>query len=338
MCPIASKPSANSKRRSNSLPLVSIIITCYNCAPFIREAIETALAQTWSRVEVFVVDDGSNDGSLDIIAEYPLRCLRSSRGGVSAARNLGIRACNGEFVVFLDGDDRLLPNAVEAGVHALMQHPDCCMAVGGHRMVSESGDLIRQRTKPLHIRDHYARLLQTNFIECISSVLCRRAHLRQAQGFDTRLPVSEDYDLYLRLAREYPICCHSAIVAEYRLHQSNISRKSALMLTTTLGVLQSQRRYAFTSFTRSACYLYGAAFWRRKYGHQLTRELAMDRSVSLSHPGKELSLLARTYPIGALIVLVFQTLPRGVTRAMFRRSRRIGLPAFGQSGEVLQHR
>lgn len=301
------------------LPLVSIVITCHNCAPYITEAIESALAQTWPRVEVIVVDDGSEDNSAELISHYPIQVVRTVCGGVSAARNRGLRESKGQCVVFLDGDDRLLRNAVSAGVIHLLDHEEDCMAVGGHAFVTGSGVFLRARQKPVKRCDYYARLLRSNFIECISSVIFRREPLLAAGGFDVSLRVSEDYDLYLRLVRRHSICCYSETVTEYRMHQGNISRKTLLMLTTTLRVHASQRPYAFTSVIGAICYLVGWFRWRWHFGRQLARDL-LYASAPAGPQTPSLLLLARIFPPGALLVLLSRLVGRSVTRLVLQKA------------------
>ena len=306
-------------RSPNTLPLVSVIIPCFNGVEFIGEAIESVLAQTHPRVEVIVVDDGSADGSAEAIAAYPVRCLHGQREGVSAARNRGIHASRGEYIVFLDADDRLLPNALLAGLTALTEHPECCMAVGAHNVVSSAGMLVRSRKKPLNKRDYYARLLKSNFIECICSVMFRREIFPQAGWFNTGLHAAEDYDLYLRLAREHAICCHGDIVSEYRVHQSNVSHDSELMLNSTLRVVYAQHPYIFNNFKRCCCFSYGLWSWRRQYGRQLTRQLATRKNgngvVSNLEPWRT---LARTYPLGVFVALAVRALPGAIAKSVLR--------------------
>ena len=88
-------------------PLVSIIMPCYNGEAFLAEAVGSVLAQTFRDFELIVVDDGSTDGSADILARYvdPVRVIRQTNRGVSAARNVGIAAARGDFIAFLDADD-----------------------------------------------------------------------------------------------------------------------------------------------------------------------------------------------------------------------------------------
>ena len=117
------------------------------------------------------------------------------------------------------------------------------MAVGDHVFIAANSSYLANSTKEGHLHSHYEALLKSNFIEMISSVLFRRSIFDEVGGFDAKLPVAEDYELYLRIARGWPICCHSVIVAEYRMHEANTSRDSELMLTTTLQVLKDQARY-----------------------------------------------------------------------------------------------
>ena len=92
------------------LPLVSVIITSYNQARFLSDAIESVLTQTYSQFEMVVVDDGSTDNASEVVARYPgVRYMRQDNQGLSAARNTGLRESNGAYLVFLDADDRLLP-------------------------------------------------------------------------------------------------------------------------------------------------------------------------------------------------------------------------------------
>jgi len=301
--------------------LVSIIVPCYNCRKFLAESIESALAQSHANIEVIVVDDGSTDGTSAIAQSYPVRFIQGTHRGVSAARNLGIRASVGEFLLFLDSDDRLPPDAVAAGLAALQQNPNCGMAVGAHNLITQSGEWIATRQKPIPIRDGYQLLLRSNFIECTSSVILRRACFPESIFFRPSLNGAEDYDLYLRLAQLSPVCSHSQVVSEYRLHSSNASRNSRMMLSHTLAVISEQRPFALKSMRYFMAYLYGSLFWRRKYGRQLTVEMAMSDFELPPHEGiSAWSLLARSYPLGIPVVLISRMLPKSLVRSLFRRN------------------
>ena len=115
----------------SEVPLVSVVIPCYEQARFLSEAIESVLAQTYPHFEVVVVDDGSADNASEVAARYPgVRCVRQENRGLAEARNTGIRRTNGSFMVFLDADDRLLPDALEAGLGCFEEHPECALVYG----------------------------------------------------------------------------------------------------------------------------------------------------------------------------------------------------------------
>src|ERR671912_965329 len=106
--------------------LVSVVIPCYNQAHFLGEAIESVLSQTYPHFEIVVVDDGSTDNTQEVAARYPgVRYIRQENQGLAGARNAGIRRSNGSYLVFLDADDRLLPEALEVGLEHLNAHPEC---------------------------------------------------------------------------------------------------------------------------------------------------------------------------------------------------------------------
>jgi glycosyltransferase involved in cell wall biosynthesis len=291
-------------------PLVSIIIPCYNGEAFLKEAIESALAQSYRQVEVIVVDDGSTDSSSEIAQRLPVRYIRQSNRGLTASRNLGVWESRGSYIIFLDADDRLKPEAIETGLRVLAERPDCAMAVGDHLFVSKDGSHLADSRKDCLITSHYEALLRSNFIEMISSVLFRRCVLDEVGGFDTGLRVAEDYDLYLRIAREYPICCHSTVVAEYRMHQTNTSHNSELMLAMTLQVLRSQARYIRSDARRLFAFLDGLRTWRRQYGRQLASELAHSfSSLTVPQLRRKLLLLLNHYPQGLMMLLLLRIMP-----------------------------
>src|SRR5580658_5195808 len=146
-------------------PLVSVVIPCYNSARYLGETIESVLAQTYARVEVIVVDDGSTDATPKIAQSYPVQYVYQANRGISAARNTGVIHSRGKYVQFLDHDDRLLPTAIEVGVKFLEERPECAMAIGEHRYIQADGTAIGYSHKHSIGRDHYAELLEHNFIE-----------------------------------------------------------------------------------------------------------------------------------------------------------------------------
>ena len=295
---------------SADIPIVSVIIPCYNGEAFLQETIESALAQTYPAVEIIVVDDGSTDRSGAIAQALPVRYIQQPNSGLTPSRNRGVRESRGSFIVFLDADDRLKPDAIEIGMKVLLQHPECAMTVGDHLLISSSGSFLAPSRKACLAASHYEALLQSNFIEMISSVIFRKSVLQAVGGFDTQLRVAEDYELYLRIAREYTLCCHPAVVAEYRLHKTNASHNSELMLTMTLDVLKTQWRYVRSHPARLFAFLAGKRRWRKQYGRQLALEIARSgSSLPFRHLWRKLRLLLNYYPQGLIELLVLRLLP-----------------------------
>jgi len=312
-------------------PLVSVIVPCYNGAAFLEEALRSALAQSYSEVEVLVVDDGSTDNSAEIARRFPVRYIRQENRGLSEARNAGIRESKGSYLVFLDADDRLKPRAIETGLDALALRPDCALTVGDHVFIAPDSSYLADSTKERHLHSHYEALLRSNFIEMISSVLFRRSIFDEVGGFDATLRVAEDYELYLRIARGWPICCHPVIVAEYRMHGTNTSRDSELMLTTTLQVLKSQARYLDNEPGRLIAFHQGVRSWRKQYGRQLASELARSYStLRTNHLLRKLMRLCSYYPQGLLMIMLLRVHPAFSRRkfmAGFREQVQVGGPS-----------
>jgi len=309
-------------------PLISIIIPCYNGEAFLHEAIESALAQTYPHVEIIVVDDGSTDRSRDIAKAFPIRYLHQPNRGLAASRNLGLGQSRGSYIVFLDADDRLKPDALEVGLRVLAQHPGCAMTVGDHLFVSADGSYLSPSQKPFLPSAHYEALLQSNFIEMISTVLFRKSVFHEVGVFDANLRVSEDYELYLRIARAHPICCHRAVVAEYRLHNTSLSRNAELMLTRTLEVLERQKPFVRGHPARQSAFHSGTARWRKQYGRQLASELARSpATLHTPHLRRKLLLLLRYYPLGLGLLVLLKAIP-GLKQREARDDRQSQVPSL----------
>jgi glycosyltransferase involved in cell wall biosynthesis len=230
-----------------------VVIPCFDQAHYLGDAIESVLAQTYPELELTVVDDGSDDNTFEVASRFPgVRCVRQPNRGVAAARNAGLAASGGGFAVFLDADDRLLPDALRRGMEALAAHPEVAFAAGMPRDIGRDGAVIRHAVQPVITQDHYLNLLKDCYIWSGSSVVYRRSALEAAGGFNERLKAGDDYELYLKLARRYPVLCHDAVVTEYRRHGSNTTRNPALVLTSQLQVLRGQRRHLRGSRERAA--------------------------------------------------------------------------------------
>jgi glycosyltransferase involved in cell wall biosynthesis len=247
-------------------PLATVVIVCFNQARYLSEAIESALKQTYPSLEILVVDDGSTDDTATVAQAYPsIRYVRQSNRGLSAARNTGLRCSRGEYVAFLDADDKLLPNAIQAGSDCFRESPGAAFVYGAFRNVLSDGSLgPSSDSRPVE-KDHYRHLLEGNFIGMHGTVLYQRSALLASGGFDESLQACEDYDLYLRIARDTPVRGHSGLVAEYRQHDANMSRDHAFMLKHVLKVLDRERLRLPSPSYRGAVRT-GVRVWKEYYG------------------------------------------------------------------------
>lgn len=249
---------------------VSIIIPTYNQQQYLGEAIESALTQTRTPHEILVIDNGSTDGTPEVAARYPVRYIRQTNQGICGSTNRGIAEATGNYLVILHSDDRLLPNHLDASLAAFSEHPDAAFVCGDYRWLGE-GDLWHvHRCQPEP--DYYATLLRMNFIGPPIVVMFKRQVLLTIGGFRREFQGADDQDMYLRIARQYPIHCHHEVIAEYRRHPGQDSQRFTMMLATALKMLEAQQpyikdhpeyRHAYRSGIRQRRSLYGETiFWQ----------------------------------------------------------------------------
>jgi glycosyltransferase involved in cell wall biosynthesis len=283
-------------------PAVSVVIPCYNQGRFVGEAIASALGQTTRAAEVIVVDDGSDDDTRDVVARFAgVTYTWQPNRGLAQARNRGCHLSRGEYVVFLDSDDRLRADALAVGVRELEARPDAAFSFGRCVRVDEKGHPLPTVPPPLvdDIHDDiYSVLLTRNIIWTPGVVMFRRARCGRHLWFDPRFDAAADYDLYLRLTRYLPAVGHAHVIAEYRLHSASMSGDAALMLTTTLEVLRRHRPHVPAG--KEALHRVAVRKWTHYYGEQLVEQIG--RRIRARAPwavvARDLFILARHYPRG----------------------------------------
>jgi glycosyltransferase involved in cell wall biosynthesis len=285
---------------------VSVVIPCYNQGRFLAEAVASAAAQGGPVSEIVVVDDGSTDETPTVAKrDGSVRYLRQERSGLSEARNSGWRASLGDYVIFLDADDRLLPGAAAAGLDTFIRWPHAAFVFGHYELIDERGEVlptwrelrtVDDRTfttgdfelvmpggqragrsrEPCRVTDHYTAMLRRNYISMHASVVYRRGVLEETGGFDPRLNALEDYELYLRVTRTHPVGGHEKVVAQYRRHPAAMSRNTLNMLRMAIFILQEQRPFLREHPGAPEAYRAGLAFWKLHYGKQLIRDVRAD--------------------------------------------------------------
>ena len=246
--------------------IVSVIITCYNYGRFLQQAIDSALCQTHKHIEVIVVDDGSVDNTADVAAQYNnVKYVKVQRVGLSAARNIGIQYCTGKYLIFLDADDYLYPNAVELNLYYFSYYPKSVFISGGHNRVNSVGEIIQHTVQETHLGNNYYALLAGNYIGMEATVMYRR-ELFFAFHFNTQLSVCEDYELNINIARTFPTFSHSEKIAAYRIHDGSMSKNKKLMLATVTNILKNLYNLATTEEEKQQISS-GIVNWEEFYHH-----------------------------------------------------------------------
>ena len=198
------------------MPKVSIIIPTYNSANTIAETIASVQQQSITDYEIIVIDDGSQDNTIDVvksIIEPRLKLFPYQNGGVAIARNRGIDRATGEYIAFLDADDLWSPDKLASQIEALDRHPQAKVAYSWVSYMDEQGKALFSGTPFTYQGDVYPQLLQTNFLTNASNILVHRDVLNTVTGFNPQLAYTADWDFYLRLAKNFKF----AVVPQYQI-------------------------------------------------------------------------------------------------------------------------
>jgi glycosyltransferase involved in cell wall biosynthesis len=222
---------------------VSVIIPYYNKPEFIEEAVRSAQGLRGVHGEIIIVDDGSREDAQDALLQlHGVTVIHQANGGVAAARNRGLAAATGEYVIFLDQDDRLLPDAATAHFEAMRRRPGAGIAFGAIRRINERGEVCGSPYVCSPRRSYFTSMLESNLIQCPAAAMIDRNAILSVGGLDQNVAPGDDHDLYLRLARKYPVARHTSLVADYRAHGDNQSGDLVKMLAATNRVLDKTER------------------------------------------------------------------------------------------------
>ena len=215
-----------------SEPLVSVVIPAHNAARFIRDTLESALAQTYPHVEVIVVDDGSTEPMRAMVDAYGdrVRYVVQDHRGPSSARNRGIQLSKGEYIAFLDADDLWVPDKLEAQVDLLERQPRMGLVYSAVTRIDNDGQPCAggDSRRPGPSGRIVEALFMQNFIPT-STVIVRKACFNAVglfEGTAGAVP-GQDYDMWLRIAERYDVAFVPRPLAKYRVHAAGISKRTA---------------------------------------------------------------------------------------------------------------
>ena len=214
---------------NGKVPAVSVLMPVYNTARYLAQALESILAQTFGDFEFVILDDGSTDGSVNIVQEYAQRDPRirffplAHQGYVSVLRQ-GLSHCRGEFVARMDSDDVAKPDRLEKQLHFLRAHPEI-VAVGSQiEIIDPYGSPIdRPQHKLKHEEIEADMLVGIGWAMVHPTVVMRRAVVMEIGGYRQDLTVSEDLDLFLRLAECGRVANLPEVLLQYRQHLTSVN-------------------------------------------------------------------------------------------------------------------
>jgi glycosyltransferase involved in cell wall biosynthesis len=230
-------------------PLVTVVTPAYNIAKYIGETVDSVLRQTFHDFEYLMVDDGSTDNSVDVIKAHVgddprFRLVQGEHRGPSAARNAGIREAKGQYIAFLDGDDRWHPKFLERQLQLIQSlPPDVGAVFCRSRLVLENGTLVFLQWQRAGRYDFDDFLVNSNPARNGSSLLIRASCFADVGGFDEDLHRLEDLDMWLRIAAnsKTPVFWASKyFLVDMRLRSDSRSRDRTDVATALDDMLESQ--------------------------------------------------------------------------------------------------
>ncbi|OOG24418.1 hypothetical protein B1C78_08760 [Thioalkalivibrio denitrificans] len=223
--------------------MFSVVIPLYNKGPHIRETLDSVLKQTHCPLEIIVVDDGSTDDGPAIVSTYAdrgVRLVSQSNQGVSVARNTGVTHASGDYVAFLDADDRWLPNHLQVAWHLVTEYPSAALLTTAHLIERENRTFRPRSTFPNGwegiVPDFFSSYAQGLSLVNSSAAIVRRDALDSVGGFPQGVRRGEDIIVWVNLALNYPVAHAAVFTAIY--NQQAVNRAEGIVETEPPGSLQ----------------------------------------------------------------------------------------------------
>ncbi|MBH8555078.1 glycosyltransferase [Nostocaceae cyanobacterium CENA357] len=226
---------------SQQIPKISVVIPAYNSEKTIKATIDSVLNQTFTDFELIIINDGSQDSTLDIVSQIQdsrikIFCFENAGGNVS--RNRGLHQSVGKFVSFLDADDIWTHEKLASQFKALQENVEAKVAYSWTDYIDENGVFLFSGTHNIYNGDIYEKLLVNNFLENGSNPLIYREALIELDGFDESLKAAQDWDMWLRLAAQYNFVGVPSVHILYRVSASSLSTNLVRQEQACLQVLE----------------------------------------------------------------------------------------------------
>ncbi len=251
----------------DDMPLVSVIMNCYNCETYLKEAIDSVYAQTYPNWEIIFWDNASTDRSAEIALSYDDR-LRYFRGSetvlLGAARNKAVEQARGELIAFLDCDDIWMQYTLTKLVKAITSG-EYALAYGGVEKIDENGDIFGYYVPTYSSGNLLGELLVQFDINVPATILNKRFLKASGLTFDPSVKASEEYCLFMQLAAKHLFCVIHETVAKYRVHTDSLTNKTvskwAEERVYTLDLLQKQNPNISVLYRKELREAYARAFY-----------------------------------------------------------------------------
>ncbi len=223
------------------MPKVSVVIPAYNAMTYLPETVESVLKQTFSDYEVLIINDGSSDHIVEWAAQVTdpqVSIISQQNQGVSAARNTGIAQAQGEYIAFLDADDLWEPTKLEKQVGCLEANPSVGLVYTWTALIDQFGQPTR-RVWTSHIEGNvWEHIVVDDMISNGSSPMVRRRCFETAGVFDPNINSSEDRDMWIRIAVNYPFAVVKEVLTLYRRHPHNTTNQRQKMIQDLRQVIE----------------------------------------------------------------------------------------------------
>lgn len=226
---------------SKKMPKISVIIPAYNSENTINYTIESVLNQTFTDLELIVINDGSQDSTLEVITQIQdsrIKIFSYPNAGGNISRNRGLHHAVGKFVSFLDADDLWTPDKLQSQLKALQENVTAKVAYSWTDYIDANGQFVLSGKRINVNGDVYENLLLINFLENGSNPLICKEALIELGGFDKSLSAAQDWDMWLRLACKFDFVCIPSVQILYRISANSVSSNLVRQEKACLQVLE----------------------------------------------------------------------------------------------------
>lgn len=211
-----------------SPPAVTLLMSCYNAQNYLGEALDSILVQDFDDYEAVLINDGSKDGTAEILADYAardarLRVITQENQGLATALNNGLAQARGTWIARLDADDTAEPSRLRLQMELAQATPNAVFIGSGLRIIDDAGHEIAKYSYPADHAALVANLTTARRFPAHSSAFYRRTTALELQGYRTRIKRSEDVDMWLRLSEVGALACHPSSLVNIRKHSGQLT-------------------------------------------------------------------------------------------------------------------